>query len=557
MLTRLGKRKQSLRNYSQWVSPSGLKHIINDNHFVEILKKQISFKKTNNSIIPNFYCQRGYDFEEMTFENLNKKYNCYKVAESNDCYQISNFNRTIYCMNNGYDIIYQATLQDENERLFGSADLLIRSDKINNIFGYNVIPEKYTTMKSRWGNYHYIVVDIKSSNISIKKNTNLLNNNSKLKFYKVQQYIYTKIVGNIQNYQSRFAFILAPKYTNNKKYMEFLGEIDYENADNYIINLTNESVNWKQQILPTYENIPKRPKVKEELINMKVSDDGYYNEKFNIAKDYGELTLIWNLKKELRNKCFNMGIYSYKDPRFNKKLLESFSKKELTNTEKLLLQIVNVENGNDNIYLKHFSKNKLKHILKNKRLFYLDFENFGMADNIIDINTYQAVIGVGYNINNQWKYKSFTLENPSYKSERKMFIQFNNFIKNICRGKEPLFVHWHQCEKYDYYKLEKKYGLTKYEDKHFFDLEKFFRENQIIVKGSFNFKLKNICKQMFEHGMINTTWNTNIKNGAQAMDFLYDIYKNNKSKELLQEVIDYNEIDCKVMYDIIKFLLKH
>ena len=37
-------------------------------------------------------------------------------------------------MKAGYDIIYQGVLHDYNNHLYGSPDLLIRSDKFNQIF---------------------------------------------------------------------------------------------------------------------------------------------------------------------------------------------------------------------------------------------------------------------------------------------------------------------------------------------------------------------------------------------------------------------------------------
>ena len=58
---------------------------------------------------------------------------------------------------------------------------------------------------------------------------------------------------------------------------------------------------------------------------------------------------------------------------------------------------------------------------------------------------------------------------------------------------------------------------------------------------------------MYMHNMITTTWDNNIINGLDAMYEMFNMYQNNNFTNL-NTVIKYNEVDCKVMYDMIKYL---
>jgi hypothetical protein len=99
-----------------------------------------------------------------------------------------------------------------------------------------------------------------------------------------------------------------------------------------------------------------------------------------------------------------------------------------------------------------------------------------------------------------------------------------------------------------------------------FDILSLFKSEPIIIKDAFGFGLKEICKAMNRHKLIQTCWNTNsdCTDGASAMLGAYLAYKETKSKTIqvtdipiMKEIIKYNEMDCKVMGDIIYYLREH
>ena len=78
----------------------------------------------------------------------------------------------------------------------------------------------------------------------------------------------------------------------------------------------------------------------------------------------------------------------------------------------------------------------------------------------------------------------------------------------------------------------------------------------ITVKGSFNYSLKSIARSMYDNNMIDTCWDKDsvCSNGLNAMYYAYKIYKNDYNNDIMDSIINYNEIDCKVMYEILKYI---
>ena len=92
------------------------------------------------------------------------------------------------------------------------------------------------------------------------------------------------------------------------------------------------------------------------------------------------------------------------------------------------------------------------------------------------------------------------------------------------------------------------------------DLSKLFREEPIVVKGSLKYKLKSISKAMYESKLITTSWDTSneCSSGLTAMLIASKLYKNNMNitndNKIMKDIVKYNEIDCKVLWDILRYL---
>ena len=89
----------------------------------------------------------------------------------------------------------------------------------------------------------------------------------------------------------------------------------------------------------------------------------------------------------------------------------------------------------------------------------------------------------------------------------------------------------------------------------------FFRTEPIIVQGVFKFGLKYIGEALYKNKLIKTTWGIN-DNGLDTMIEFKDVCKNNTKKIPLKrysqivDIIDYNRIDCQVLYEIVDLMKK-
>lgn len=94
------------------------------------------------------------------------------------------------------------------------------------------------------------------------------------------------------------------------------------------------------------------------------------------------------------------------------------------------------------------------------------------------------------------------------------------------------------------------------------DLYQVFLNEPIVVKGALNYSLKSIAKAMFEFKLINTIWDSNSQcaNGLNAMLIAHNIYSKTKNVTneipMMKEIEKYNEIDCKCLWEIIRYLRK-
>ena len=81
-------------------------------------------------------------------------------------------------MENGIEIIYQGVLHDYKNNIYGCPDLLVRSDRMKDLFRNTEFDDDNLKKESTKLNlpFHYVVIDIKHSTLYMASNNiNLLN----------------------------------------------------------------------------------------------------------------------------------------------------------------------------------------------------------------------------------------------------------------------------------------------------------------------------------------------------------------------------------------------
>jgi hypothetical protein len=127
--------------------------------------------------------------------------------------------------------------------------------------------------------------------------------------------------------------------------------------------------------------------------------------------------------------------------------------------------------------------------------------------------------------------------------------------------------HWSHAEKLCYDQTANKYldDLAQYADYlhwEWYDLCKLFMNNPITVRGALTFNLKEIASAMHKHGFIKTNWDSDgVLDGISAMIKAAECSEDAKKKDIsmtelpvMKKIIDYNEVDCKVMMEIVEFI---
>lgn len=535
---------------------------------------------------------------------------------------------TLEYMRQGIPVIFQAVLMNNKNYTYGIADIIIRSDYINEIINKKIYYEDldknapYLHINGD-DKYHYRVIDIKWTTIELCSNGEYLRNSDWIPAYKAQLAIYTAALGQMQGYTPNHAYIMAKSWHVNSKDDEHgyscfdrLGIIDYSSDfDNKYIEQTKKAVQWYHKISmigSKWSYGPTKPDIPELYPNMcNTQKNGKYGAvKNKIAKSLEEITQVWYVNPTHRDTAHSKQVFRLSDPLCTTETLGI----KPSERSRVIDNILNINRSSEIINPSVLKCPELENLLnKNRFHYYVDFEVLGgvFRSNIEDIDVRNTrknddmtfIIGIGFNteddiktgdillqlnknsgiqhtVKDSWEFICFYAKKEEKEQEEILFANFITFVKLrtieankiIDHELEPKLIHWSPAEPAFLDSAKSRYkdntelsDLLKYfSDKCIWtDLYQYFVKIPIIIKGCMNFKLKTIVKAMKQQNMINTEWPDNgISGGLQAMLAAVNIYKNNKNDknddiihvEHFKDIVIYNEIDCKAMYDIVKYL---
>lgn len=545
-------------------------------------KGNVSYK-CHNSVL-EFIFEQGNNFESDVIDYLTKNFNLEQVADTiNLKFQVREYEmylKTLEKMNRGVDLIYQGVLWDLDNKAYGCPDLLVRSDKIPLIFNNNLIESDEINKKASLlnGNYHYRVIDIKKSVLTFNSDGITLRNEKSIPAYKGQICIYNNALKYMTGYLPPKAYILGTQWKYTSKGTNYyggnclkkLGTIDFVDRDFYYYEKTKNACNWlnrvrkeghKWKIYPK----PSIPELYPNMINQR--DDGYLRLKKELAEKISEITNVWMCGILQRRNAFSKEVYSWRDPDCNSTVLFGESKKKSKRRE-IVDKILDI------------NRSKLE-IIRPKRIeyegidwkssnsdcveFFIDFETLNSNMNEVNLisNNFDSeqkifLVGVGFVAeNNEWDFKYFLADDTSLKSEREIFNKFWNFINEKCQGKQSKFYHWTGAEPISYKKCLQRHNNI-WPQINFLDLYKIFYQEPVVINGALSFSLKSVARALYKHDLIETCWNDSnpCQNGFFAMILATRAYKKpSKSKSpIFDDIIKYNEIDCKVLWEILVYL---
>lgn len=545
----------------------------------------------------HIFFEMGNKFEEEVMNYLRNEYHG-QVKKVVSATEINSHleELTLQYMKQGIPIIEQAAICNFKNKTYGIADILIRSDWINKLFENEVIDknEQYIKASNLPGNYHYRVIDIKWTTMYFCSNGKTLRNSQRFPSYKGQLTIYNAALGVMQGYTPNEAYILSKSWNLNNGKDEGhncftkLGCIDFANFDKRYIKETYDAINWVRNVRYNGENwtcyTPSIPELYPNMCNR--YDTPYHGVKQELADKIKEITQIWMVGVKNRKIAHTNGIYAWDNPKCNSKNIG-------INGEKIgpiIDKIIQINRDPLGLIKPDIIRNNISNWQHSHELdFYIDFEGINgcLYNKEINIKNSKAdsqllfLIGIGFEENGNWVYKPLLANSTNRNEEYRIVNEFINFIEdriklymikhNIKKREQcnPRFFHWSHAEKSMFNIIDRRYNNEFYNWKNkitWIDMCKIFIDEPIVIKGAKKFNLKDIAKTMVSHDMITSKWNFNgPENGLDAMLEAIDYYRymSNPNKnqneyqkyvELMISIVDYNEIDCKVVWEIVRYL---
>jgi hypothetical protein len=595
---------------NKWVAASYTRNYMMDDPILDYLKynktsnlikpttntNKTSRKRTRSNSFLEHIFENGNNFERLIIEKIKsqvKSEDFIQIGESYEAKNLSNYLKTLAAIKNDIPIIYQPVLWNSSNKTFGCGDLLIKSSFASKIFpSYPIINNSNL----------YEVYDIKWSNLKLKSNSDELLNDIDIKPYKAQLWIYTQALNKMQNMKATRAFLIGKNYyrekivnkqlnVENYNSFEKLALIDYTNeSEESNIEKTIEAIEWIKEVKKNKKLCIDPPNDSRLYPNMKnTQDNEFHSIKKKLAEKNKEITLLYSVGKRSRDLALENGITSYDDPKLNTKILGINSS---TKTGELIDSIINI-NKNDSLSnygnsinfknLSNYGNLSSSANLSNygNSINFKNLSNYGNSINFKNLSNYgnwkdskvrcyvdietigSTVYNLGYNkpnfifmiglgivIDNIWTFYVYTADKIDILEENRIIKEFSDQM-NLIASKYSLshipIFHWSDFENTNL----KPYILVNQCYK-FYDMCKWFKDDQICIKGALDFKLKNVTKALYNLKLINIQWDDNVSGGVDAMNQAYNYYKYQYSNisNPLKNIEYYNQIDCKSMWEI-------
>tara|TARA_B110000971_G_scaffold34965_1_gene32870 strand:+ start:28925 stop:31087 length:2163 start_codon:yes stop_codon:yes gene_type:complete len=504
------KRFYSYVEWENYICSHDIKNYIKNDPILNYLSKYGDSKKKDEASVYNKYISdslktiRTRIFKSISYSTticVNKYLKNYESIK-----------RTKDAIDQKVIVIIRPLLVHANH--YSIPDMLVRNDFLEKLF--NIVPDKLDT--------NYSIVQITFKKLTIKNN--IIQKMDKAVI--AVSYLDKCICDKVQKANTSV-------YLLNKQ--NKIGKLITDDNSKLLEKIAR-GVEWLTELIRDGEDFdvlnPDRWELYPNMCNH--SDYGWHSYKKELADNANELTTIWNIGINKRKELHHKGIYRWDDV-------------EKEDVPAKVFQIIKV-NKSRKKYM-----NVVNSLPQGKKYFFVDFETVNnLSTDNFKANSLIYIIGCGYIHNNKWKFKQFKLNTYDLKEEKDMILKWINFMYGF--KKEFLVCHWCSAEKTFFRQARERHSM-KYNplENNFFDLCKYFIDNKIVVNGSFTYKLKNIAKALFNHQLIETNWADNEIDGLSAT--LYGWYDlTNQDKSNVADTLHYNMIDCKVMYDIIKFIKK-
>jgi len=536
----------------EWVSVTELNHFCQNDLLADwcsVLRSENDEKIVCDEAL-SFLFEKGKEYEAHVIQHIRQKTGLELLPHSshatsrlyNDRDGLIDYNRVVQSMKRGDAIIYSAYLHDPVRRLRGIPDLLVRNDHIQTLF-----PDAELNIQhgiSRFGLYYYIPVEIKFSSIPLSANGTSVANVDRIPFYKTQLYAYCSLLQTIQGWQPSCAFLIGKRTVHKESVYHSLsrpGVVDYTSRDLSFISTFHEGMNWLRRV-KKFGPVWNLDDVRSFPLNMKCVDPLHQKDKKELAYISGEITEIWQCGIEQRKRAYEMGIYSWNDTRLTAEVM-GIPMAYRQNVDSIL----KVNRGELGMY----HPTQLVDKIPDGPEMFVDFETLHDTFDIQQpLNNPECIFLIGAYYNN--KYTQFRVN--TLEDEREMIMSFYQFWVDC--GKPRCWFWYAETELWK--RALQRHSIVLPEAVSWVDLYDLIRRESFVVKGCKSFKLKHYISSLSSLALIPVSMPPETcGSGLEAMVIAWKYYKEPrtvKTEEQMNEVITYNQFDCKALYYLVNFL---
>ena len=564
-----------------------------------------------------FIFEQGRRFEQGILRLLEEQYDVVKVAQAHrDIYSVERSQDTWEAMRQGVPIVYQGVLWDAEHLNYGSPDFLVRSDVLLELFPKTYSPGEALVPAPGLGsgNWHYRVVDTKFTTLYMNAAATELGNSGVSAAYKAQCYVYNRMLGRLQDYEPSESYLLGRGWQHTVKGETYrhpnafdrLGPVPQNGAvanKEPIGDAVAQAMAWIRRVRnagANWELLPK-PSVPELYPNMSNYDDGemmldtacaaelepgYEDEtesgykwtrvKKWLAEELKELTMLWQVGVAKRNLAHEAGYFRWDEPGLTPETVGVKGPKTSPTLAKML-----AVNANDNcppVLPELIGATRSEWYAPAKAEFYVDFEFVSdLNDDFSKLpekggHPLIFMIGCGHVENAEWQFKTWTVGELSEAEELRIIREWVQHMANVRDrldpdNERPRIYHWSQAE---VVALETAYNSAKvrhggdadWPELNWYDfLQRVIRTEPVVVRGALGFGLKTVANAMHDLDLIPTSWAASNVDGLGAMVGAWRC--NDEARQqgvslidlpLMKEIARYNEVDCRVMMEIVRCL---
>jgi len=534
--------------------------------------------------LPRFLMQKGREFERAVLADLGTRWPIARIAERPDqARSLAAAEATLDAMAAGAPVIAAAVLRDPQARTYGVADLLLRSDVLGELCPGALAGDQLELPISAFAHgRHYRVIDLKFSTLALLKDGGL---GAKDLDDMAQAWIYNQALGRIQRYTPPAAYVAGRGWRQGpdrgdrcwerlarvgrdafvRSRDQDLGDIVADGLA-WIRRVRTEGAEWR--VLPV-------PSVPELWPNMKAEGDfPWHHAKAQIAAQLGDLTILPRVNAELRAAAHARGVTRWDDGRTSAGFF-AIDGAYAASLDAIIS--VNRDTGEIVRPARVTADGGAWRTVAAGEAF-VDFEFAHDMDD--DFQAFPRKggqplifqIGCGTYRDREWRFSQFTVEALTVAAEGAMVDGWLAHLEALAgaaglrSASDVRLVHWSPAEESNFEKAYES-ARSRHPDRHWpplqwYDLlNRVFRAEPVVVRGAFSFSLKQVARAMHAAGLIETEWGEGLADGAGAMAGAWAAAAESRARgrglresPIMSEIARYNEVDCRVMAEILEYL---